>query len=77
MLWSWALLSRNILCLRAARGTKMETPFAAKQSGEPKPFTRNASLAAELNRSTDPAGTSRDRRTAETTPSHASCSGPA
>ena len=26
MLWSWALLSRNILCLRAARGTKMETP---------------------------------------------------
>jgi len=27
MLWSWALLSRNILCLRAARGTKMETPF--------------------------------------------------
>jgi len=30
MLWSWALLSRNILCLRAARGTKMETPFHVK-----------------------------------------------
>ena len=35
------------------------------QSGEPKPLTRNASLTAELSRSTDPAGTSAitERRT--------------